>query len=748
MRKSPLEEATLVKPFNEFEKSSKNHLRGPEAYPLLEIQSGPKQGTWFTLTHQKEISIGRANVNSIVLEDNSVSRSHSVIHEVDGKYFVKDVGSRNGTFVNEKKIQEDFLLKHGDRIKVGIYVLKFLAEPEEETAAPEEIPEEETVMDEALELLAEKRAQEAAAAKEAATAEAPAEENAANPIEAPVEKASETAPEAPLPAVVAAPAVKKEKRGLKNFAYFLVALIIIGGVGYTVYRFYIKKKILVATKGTKTTVTKTTPAVPPAAPPTAPVAQPPAVPPVAQPPTAPVEQPPTAPVATQPPAAPTAPAAPAVAGTPVILDVDAQPLQAKIFYQGKEMGMTPFKTNVSVPLGNPQEITAVYHFEELNQDFSEKKTFTVSKQDEIATVRFEGTVGSLQIKSLPKDTQVYLEGTFASNQLKSQAVKLGEIVYTRPIYLPFGNYTMEIKRPEKLEGSDTVVDVVKYRREFVISKEAPVVPLTLTEKDMTAFPAKITSNPTGADILVDGKKVGQTPYDGPLPLGKHKLTLKKDGFYEHEQPLTMTMNTPFASDVTLKTSEAGQYINKGRELMRQGQFQPAIDQFAESLKHNPSPTELAQVQILLGQCSTKTGANDVAIAYFEKAKQVEGYKGQADLGIAEASFNSGNKDVALSRVIDVMLNEKDEKVKSDAETLFRKISPLKSVILVSTDPPGAKVTINGQDVAQPTPLVLSDLGFGSYRLTIDKDGFKHYEGRFQLAISTFKPVIVKLEPGQ
>src|SRR5262245_47168248 len=107
--KSLLEEATLANPSNNFKKPNKIFMRGPEAYPLLEIQSGPKQGTWFTLTHQKEISLGRANVNSIVLEDNSVSRSHAVIHEVDSKYFIKDVGSRNGTFVNEKKIQEDFL---------------------------------------------------------------------------------------------------------------------------------------------------------------------------------------------------------------------------------------------------------------------------------------------------------------------------------------------------------------------------------------------------------------------------------------------------------------------------------------------------------------------------------------------------------------------------------------------------------------------------------------------------------------
>jgi len=729
--KSPLEEATLVKPFSEFEKSNKNLMRGPEAYPLLEIQSGPKQGTWFTLTHQKEISLGRANVNSIVLEDNSVSRSHSVIHELDGKFFIKDVGSRNGTFVNEKKIQEDFLLKNGDVVKVGIYFLKFLAEPEDEAAIAEEISEESDLEESMSPTVIE----EVAAAESPLVSKRDFEEKTRNEKIDSIESKQELPPPASLQ--VAALQPKKENRIFKNLIYFMVALILLGGIGYTVYRFYIKKKILVAPKGAKPVPTKiiTAPTPPPVLPPEAPPASP--TPPVAVSP----EQVPSPPVAVQP------PGVPPVVGSPVFLDVDAKPLQAKIFFQGKELGMTPFKTNISAPLGSPLELTAVYHFQELNQSFSEKKAFTVSKQDETVTVRFDGTLGALQIKGLPKDTQVYLEGTFASNQLKSQAVKLGEIIYTRPIYLPFGNYTIEIKRPEKLEGSETVVDQVKYRREFAITKEAPDFHLSLTEKDLSIFPAKIRTNPAGAEVLVDGKKYGETPFDGSLPLGKHQLVLKKEGYHDHEQPLTMGMNTPFLSEVTLKTSEAGQFINKGRELIRQGQHQQAIEQLAESLKHNPSPGEVGQVQLLLGQSYIKTGNHDIALGYFEKAKLSENIKSQADLGIAEASFNAGNKDLALSRVIDVMLNEKNEKIKSDAETLFHKISPLKSVILISTDPPGARVSVNGQDIAQPTPLVLSDLSLGSYRVTIVKEGFKTYEGRFQLNISTFKPLVMKLEPG-
>lgn len=712
--KSPLEEATLIKAFNDFEKP-KDISRGPEAYPLLEIVTGPKQGSWFTLTHQKEVSIGRANVNSIVLEDNSVSRSHAVIHELEGKYFVKDVGSRNGTFVNEKKIQEDFQLKQGDLVKVGIYTLRFLKEVTADLPLPEEVSEpsinaenfDSQVSEAHLDVEA---IEKAASAKNSEVAEDKTTHEEMS-VAIPSSQEIQVAEMSPL----VASQTKSGSRALKNLSYLLVTLILLGGVGYTFYRFYIKKRI----SSVQTDVT----------------------PPVDQ---TPVQQPPI--VQTPEQIANQIPPVQQGPSVPVFLEVNAEPLQAKIFYQGKELGLTPFKTNVSVPIGNPQELTAVYHFQEFNQDFSEKKTFTVSQQDELIKVDFIGSVGSLTFKSLPKDVQVYLEGTFTSNQLKTQASKLTDIVYNRPIHLPFGNYTLEMKKPERLEGSQTVVDVVKFRRDFSLSKESPIFDLSLSDQDVSVFPAKIKTSPEGAEVLLDGKKMGETPYDGNLPLGKHKLVLKKEGFYDHEQELSMTMNTPFNAEVPLRTSEAGSFINKGRDLIRQGQYPQAIDQLAEALKHNPSEQEISQIQVLLGGAYIKTGAYDVAIGYFEKAKQNETYKGQADLGIAEASFASGKKDIAISRVIDVILNDKNEKVKSDAETLFHKISPLKSVVLVSTEPPGAKVTLNGQEISQPTPIVLSDLALGSYRVGIEKEGYKRFESRFQLVVSSFKPVVVKLDP--
>src|SRR5262245_41608130 len=134
--KSWAEENTFIKAYEEIGQPQAP-LRDQEAYPLLEIVHGPKQGVWFSVAHQRELTLGRAASNNIVLEDNSVSRSHAVFQASPSGFTVRDIGSRNGTFINGKKIQGEVPLKHLDAVKVGIYTLRFLEEPTDEPFAAE-----------------------------------------------------------------------------------------------------------------------------------------------------------------------------------------------------------------------------------------------------------------------------------------------------------------------------------------------------------------------------------------------------------------------------------------------------------------------------------------------------------------------------------------------------------------------------------------------------------------------------------
>ena len=71
-------------------------------------------------------TIGRADVNHVTLDFHRVSRHHAAIEFVDGSYVITDLGSRNGTFVNHRKVRS-WPLRHGDTVSVGDCVLRFRA---------------------------------------------------------------------------------------------------------------------------------------------------------------------------------------------------------------------------------------------------------------------------------------------------------------------------------------------------------------------------------------------------------------------------------------------------------------------------------------------------------------------------------------------------------------------------------------------------------------------------------------------
>lgn len=66
-----------------------------------------------------QITLGRGNDNQIVLKDPYISKKHLRIVEDEGKFYLEDLNSSNGTYVNGDRILDVVELKNGDRIKVG-----------------------------------------------------------------------------------------------------------------------------------------------------------------------------------------------------------------------------------------------------------------------------------------------------------------------------------------------------------------------------------------------------------------------------------------------------------------------------------------------------------------------------------------------------------------------------------------------------------------------------------------------------
>lgn len=82
-------------------------------------------------------TIGRATGNDIVVLDRHVSRQHAVITYRDGLFVINDLGSVNGTFVNDKRVEEPFPLFAGDQIRLYVPTLRFLAADEDDVREAE-----------------------------------------------------------------------------------------------------------------------------------------------------------------------------------------------------------------------------------------------------------------------------------------------------------------------------------------------------------------------------------------------------------------------------------------------------------------------------------------------------------------------------------------------------------------------------------------------------------------------------------
>jgi pSer/pThr/pTyr-binding forkhead associated (FHA) protein len=99
-------------------------LDGPADRAMVVIHRGPAKGARF-LVDQAQSSIGRATDSQIFLDDVTVSRKHAAIEVEGGVFTIQDLGSLNGTYLNNQSISKS-ALKTGDEIQVGKFHLLFI----------------------------------------------------------------------------------------------------------------------------------------------------------------------------------------------------------------------------------------------------------------------------------------------------------------------------------------------------------------------------------------------------------------------------------------------------------------------------------------------------------------------------------------------------------------------------------------------------------------------------------------------
>jgi pSer/pThr/pTyr-binding forkhead associated (FHA) protein len=96
-----------------------------------------KEKTVFEMLLSKpETVIGRDPASDIHLENPAVSRRHAKLYQQLWPYYVEDLKSTNGTYLNGKRISWKSPLKNGDVITIGKHSLVFLEDPTDHGEQP------------------------------------------------------------------------------------------------------------------------------------------------------------------------------------------------------------------------------------------------------------------------------------------------------------------------------------------------------------------------------------------------------------------------------------------------------------------------------------------------------------------------------------------------------------------------------------------------------------------------------------
>ena len=92
----------------------------------LIITSGKQEGDYYPLGHRTNV-VGRDEALPIQVLDNMVSRKHLQIRfdEATDRYYAFDMKSRNGVYVNNRKIEGETALEDGDVLLIGLTTMLF-----------------------------------------------------------------------------------------------------------------------------------------------------------------------------------------------------------------------------------------------------------------------------------------------------------------------------------------------------------------------------------------------------------------------------------------------------------------------------------------------------------------------------------------------------------------------------------------------------------------------------------------------
>ena len=101
---------------------AKTRTKGKPPRTVVVLDTKGAKGQTFRL--DGNLRVGRSEGCEIRVDDNYVSAFHARIFNREGAWYVEDLGSTNGTYINQRRVTSPILARAGDRIRMGKSVLE------------------------------------------------------------------------------------------------------------------------------------------------------------------------------------------------------------------------------------------------------------------------------------------------------------------------------------------------------------------------------------------------------------------------------------------------------------------------------------------------------------------------------------------------------------------------------------------------------------------------------------------------
>jgi serine/threonine protein kinase/outer membrane protein assembly factor BamB len=191
------------------------------------------------------------------------------------------------------------------------------------------------------------------------------------------------------------------------------------------------------------------------------------------------------------------------------LTVDSTPAGAEVYVDNTYIGVTPVES-YKLAVGTYTLLIRKPGY------FDYTQTVTISEgKTTIVNAKLILKTATLSVSSTPSNAEVYIGGIYK-----------GQTPIT--VQLPPGTYTVEIRKEDYKPHTETITLQAGEERQINVQLEA-----------LFGF-LNVYCNVQGAEVFLDGKKIGETPLKGyKLSTGEHKVEVKKEGYQIFTQTITI-----------------------------------------------------------------------------------------------------------------------------------------------------------------------------------------------------------------